>query len=101
MADQTARKFSPSATPPLVGRKRELSVLRNTLAAALAGRGSLILVSGEAGSGKSALASMLAHEAAGVGTRIRGGPLVRSRRNSTLRPLERSRGVLTPLHPSS
>ena len=53
-----------TSPPPFVGRDRELAVLRDRLAAAQAGRGSLVLISGEAGIGKTALVDRLAHEAA-------------------------------------
>ncbi|HET8632494.1 MAG TPA: AAA family ATPase [Thermomicrobiales bacterium] len=49
---------------PLVGRDRELGLLRGWLAAALAGRGSLALVGGEAGIGKTALGEAVCAEAA-------------------------------------
>jgi len=55
---------------PLVGRNRELVVLRDQLTAALAGRGNLMLISGEAGVGKTALADALCREAADAGAHI-------------------------------
>ena len=61
---------SPSAPSTLVGRDRELGVLRDHLAGALAGRGSLVLISGEAGIGKTALAESLCHEAAEQGALV-------------------------------
>src|SRR5262245_10473041 len=55
---------SPSpTTPPLVGRDRELARLHDRLTAAQDHRGSLVLIAGEAGIGKTALADRLAHAA--------------------------------------
>src|SRR5262249_4221711 len=53
-----------SAPPLLVGREGEQGILRERLDAALAGRGSLVLIGGEAGIGKTALAEWLRREAA-------------------------------------
>ena len=55
---------------PLVGRERELGLLRERLGAALAGRGGLVLVGGEAGVGKTTLAEALAREALDRGARV-------------------------------
>src|SRR5215218_2712035 len=52
---------------PFVGRDRELGALRAALADAGAGRGRLVLLSGAAGVGKTALAAVLCREAAGAG----------------------------------
>jgi len=54
-----------AAVPPstLVGRDRELGILRARLTAARAGNGSLVLIGGEAGIGKTALAEAVCREA--------------------------------------
>src|SRR5438309_152133 len=52
------------------GRDRELDLLRAQLAAVLAGRGNLVLIGGEAGIGKTALAETLCREASDRGTLV-------------------------------
>ena len=49
--------------PLLIGRDRELATLRDHLARAISGEGSLVLIGGEAGIGKTALADALCREA--------------------------------------
>ena len=61
---------SSRAAESLVGRAREQAALNAHLAAALAGQGSLVLVGGEAGIGKTALVSWLAAEARQRGARV-------------------------------
>src|SRR5262245_54525827 len=60
----------PGDPAPLVGRDREQAMLRDALAAALAGRGALVLIGGEAGIGKTALAEWLLAEASGRGALV-------------------------------
>ncbi len=49
--------------PSLIGRDRELSILRARLTAARAGNGGLVLIGGEAGIGKTTLAEAICREA--------------------------------------
>jgi predicted ATPase len=60
----------PLHSPSLTGRERELAILRERLADALAGRGGLVLIGGEAGIGKTALAEALCREAAEQGALV-------------------------------
>ncbi|HUG15888.1 MAG TPA: AAA family ATPase [Thermomicrobiales bacterium] len=57
----------------LVGREREQVLLRDRLNAALSGRGSLVLIAGEAGIGKSTLVDWLKNEAEAHGARMLSG----------------------------
>ncbi|MEW5957114.1 MAG: ABC transporter substrate-binding protein [Chloroflexota bacterium] len=54
---------SPDSSPPFVARERELARLHHHLAAVLDGHGQVVFVTGEAGSGKTALVSEFAHRA--------------------------------------
>ena len=55
---------------PLVGRDGELPVLRSLVAAAAAGRGGALVVTGAPGIGKSVLLDAAAQEAADAGARV-------------------------------
>ena len=57
----------------LLGRERELAALRAALASASRGRGRLVLLSGEAGIGKTRLADAFAVEARDHGARVAWG----------------------------
>jgi DNA-binding CsgD family transcriptional regulator len=59
--------------PVLVGREREQAILREALDAMLGGHGSLVLVSGEAGIGKTTLVEWLAREAEAEGCLVLSG----------------------------
>jgi ATP/maltotriose-dependent transcriptional regulator MalT len=68
------RSASPvTPPPPLVGRDRELALLHDRLTAARGGRGSLVLIGGEAGIGKTALADALGRAAADAGVHVLAG----------------------------
>src|SRR5436305_158101 len=70
MAEPTSPTPAGTYLPHLVGRDRELALLRDHLAAALAGEGGLVLIGGEAGIGKTALAEATGREALGRGALI-------------------------------
>jgi transcriptional regulator with XRE-family HTH domain/tetratricopeptide (TPR) repeat protein len=57
-------------SPQLFGREREQQRLRASLAAAIAGQGRLVLIGGQAGIGKTALAEALAGDAAQAGALV-------------------------------
>jgi tetratricopeptide (TPR) repeat protein len=64
---------SAAGTPvhlPLIGRDRELALLRRVLDTGAAGRGGLAVVTGEAGIGKSRLAAEVAEQARAAGFRV-------------------------------
>ena len=67
------RGGSPARVQPLIGRRRELAVLRERLAELEAGRGALVLVIGEPGIGKTRLAEELADEARARGIGVAWG----------------------------
>lgn len=56
--------FDHLGQPPLVGREEEMSMLTGRLAAAARGQGSMVLVTGEAGVGKTRLAQAACRQAA-------------------------------------
>ncbi len=62
-----------SSAPVLVGREREQSLLRDALDALGDGHGCVILIGGEAGIGKTALAAALGVAAADCGVRVLSG----------------------------
>lgn len=63
----------PHLAPPLIGRARELALLEQQLAHAGGGQGRVVMITGEAGVGKSRVAAQLARQAARLGwTVLRG-----------------------------
>lgn len=67
------RVGSPRGVPSLIGRERELALLRERLADLEAGRGGLVLVTGEAGIGKTSLVEALAEDARARGLGVAWG----------------------------
>ena len=77
----------PRRSGPLVGRSRELRLLESAWASALAGEGSTVLLSGEAGLGKTRLASELRRQVRNGGhnvIQLRGSPF---HQNTALRAI--------------
>lgn len=73
--------------PTLVGREEEIDVLRAALARARGREGGLVLVTGEAGIGKSRLAREAADEATGAGLPVMWGRATESSTPTPFRPL--------------
>ena len=67
------RGLPPQPATVLVGRGRELGLLRAALAAAIAGHGRLVLLAGEPGIGKTRLAEELARHAVEQGATVTWG----------------------------
>jgi DNA-binding CsgD family transcriptional regulator len=63
-------------SPLLVGREKELELLRGALARALAGETDAVIIEGEAGVGKSRLVAELSEEARAEGARVLSGSCV-------------------------
>ena len=61
------------AAPPLVGHEREQILLRDVLSGALARRGSLVLIGGEAGISKTMLVGALLGDATAQGAPVLAG----------------------------
>jgi predicted ATPase len=72
LSDRPAR-LPASDAPLLVGRAREQVFLREELAATIGGHGRLVLLGGEAGIGKTALAKDVAREAIARGATVLAG----------------------------
>jgi DNA-binding SARP family transcriptional activator len=86
-----------TAGPPLVGRDAELAALRGWIDAAVAGHGGVVMIAGEAGIGKTALARAaraLALERGALAITVRASPLERALPfaplSEALRPLLRA-----------
>jgi predicted ATPase len=73
--------------PVVVGREAELGALDDALAAALAGAGRMVFVTGEPGIGKSRLARELAGRAQAAGAAVISGRAVPSGSSTPYRPL--------------
>lgn len=72
MASSPPQRFDqiPSAQAPFVGRERELRALQAALESAVAGRGQVVLISGEPGIGKTRTSDVFAAEAEASGALV-------------------------------
>src|SRR5262245_35745420 len=82
----TAPRHAVAAVTPLVGRDAEIKRLRALAQAALGGRGQIVLVTGEAGIGKSRLVEELIAEYARRGGRVLVGRAYETEQILPLRP---------------
>ena len=73
MQPMTHATSTTGSAPTLFGRDTELGLLRGYLQAAQAGHGSTVLISGEAGIGKSTLSASICREADAAGTLVLSG----------------------------
>lgn len=96
-----------AADAPFVGRQSELPRLRDALAATMAGRGRLVVLSGEAGVGKTRLVTVLAREAWRAGATVLAGHAYESTRTlpfgpwvDALRPATQGDGARRGLGPA-
>jgi hypothetical protein len=79
--------------PGFVGRTRELADLDRRLAAARSGQGSLVLVEGEAGAGKTAQAQALVARVRGTGVQVAWGGCLEGEGAAPYRPWVQLAGI--------
>src|SRR6266568_5055755 len=97
----TIRLHQPVVCPILVGRSAELTALQDCLEAAARGQGGVVLLSGEAGIGKSRLAAELRRSAEAQGFQLLGGQCFPTDRSCPYAPLvDLLLTFLAPLSPS-
>ncbi|MGH2668261.1 MAG: ATP-binding protein, partial [bacterium] len=86
-ADAPARIAGPILCPVIIGRDAERTVVRDALNQAKTGNGSLLLIAGEAGIGKSRLTRDADEQARGMGMRVLRGRAVPGAGPIPFRPL--------------
>jgi class 3 adenylate cyclase/tetratricopeptide (TPR) repeat protein len=100
--DDIGGAIGPGQTP-FVGRERERADLRRAVEDARVGRGSLVLVSGEAGVGKTRLVQEIDAEADARGLRVLAGHSVKDEGRSPYLPFTEiiEQGMVTPRSPAT
>ncbi len=97
----TIRLHQPVVCPILVGRSSELNALQDCLEAAASGQGGVVLLSGEAGIGKSRLVAELQQSASAQDFQLLSGQCFPTDRSCSYAPLlDLLRAFLAPLSPA-
>ena len=88
----------PVVCPVLIGRSAEIAALQERIEAAARGQGGIVLLSGEAGIGKSRLLAELQRSASALGFQLLGGQCFPTDRSCPYAPLlDLLRAFLAPL----
>ena len=97
----TIRLHQPVVCPILVGRSAELNVLQECIETAASGQGGVVLLSGEAGIGKSRLVAELQQSASAQDFQLLSGQCFPTDRSCSYAPLlDLLRAFLVPLSPA-
>ncbi len=95
----TTRLNQPVVCPILIGRNAELAALQECIEAAARGQGGVVLLSGEAGIGKSRLMTELQREASVLGFQLLRGQCFPADRSCPYAPLLDLLRAFLPLSP--
>ena len=91
----------PVVCPILIGRSAEMTTLQKCIEAAASGQGGVVLLSGEAGIGKSRMVAELPREASALAFQLLGGQCFPTDRSCPYAPLlDLLHAFLTPLSAS-
>ena len=97
----TIRHHQPVVCPILVGRSAEMNLLQECIETAASGQGGVVLLSGEAGIGKSRLVAELQQSASAQDFQLLSGQCFPTDRSCSYAPLlDLLRAFLAPLSPA-